>query len=194
MTRRAVSVPVKSAEGQTAKNGPAEHADARAGLASRYADGAAILIRDLEPFRQARPVWDRAAEMILLAAARPGGQGWYKRTDGRLIGHERYLTQGTGRAGAGVRVAIWVDPLIRQNKECQLASTATWCRKPVGGRILSYLRRTSLVSSHELGARAKHWPLHRSLECRSWTHTVSRRILVSRAYKATRLTIAPATA
>jgi hypothetical protein len=28
---------------------------------------AAILIRDLEPFRQARPVWDRAAEMILLA-------------------------------------------------------------------------------------------------------------------------------
>ena len=29
---------------------------------------AAILIRDLEPFRQARPVWERAAEMILLAA------------------------------------------------------------------------------------------------------------------------------
>ena len=28
---------------------------------------AAILIRDLEPFRQARPVWDRAAEMIFLA-------------------------------------------------------------------------------------------------------------------------------
>ncbi len=28
---------------------------------------AAILIRDLEPFRQARPMWDRAAEMILLA-------------------------------------------------------------------------------------------------------------------------------
>ncbi len=29
---------------------------------------AAILIRDMEPFRQARPVWDRAAEMILVAA------------------------------------------------------------------------------------------------------------------------------
>jgi len=29
---------------------------------------AAILIRDLEPFRQARPVWDRAGEMILMAA------------------------------------------------------------------------------------------------------------------------------
>jgi hypothetical protein len=29
---------------------------------------AAILIRDLEPFRQARPVRDRTAEMILLAA------------------------------------------------------------------------------------------------------------------------------
>jgi hypothetical protein len=29
---------------------------------------AAILIRDLEPFRQARPVWDSAAEMILTAA------------------------------------------------------------------------------------------------------------------------------
>ncbi len=28
---------------------------------------AAILIRDLEPFRKARPVWDRAAEMILVA-------------------------------------------------------------------------------------------------------------------------------
>jgi len=27
----------------------------------------AILIRDLEPFRHARPVWDRAAEMILIA-------------------------------------------------------------------------------------------------------------------------------
>jgi hypothetical protein len=29
---------------------------------------AAALIGDLEPFRQARPVWDRAAEMILIAA------------------------------------------------------------------------------------------------------------------------------
>jgi hypothetical protein len=29
---------------------------------------AAILIRDLEQWRQARPVWDRAAEMILVAA------------------------------------------------------------------------------------------------------------------------------
>jgi hypothetical protein len=28
---------------------------------------AAVLIRDLEPFRRARPVWDRAAEMILVA-------------------------------------------------------------------------------------------------------------------------------
>ena len=28
----------------------------------------AILIRDLEPFRQGRRVWDRAAEMILVAA------------------------------------------------------------------------------------------------------------------------------
>ena len=28
---------------------------------------AAILIRDLEPWRQARPVWDRAAGLILLA-------------------------------------------------------------------------------------------------------------------------------
>ncbi len=29
---------------------------------------AAVLIRDIEPFRQSRPVWDRAAEMILVAA------------------------------------------------------------------------------------------------------------------------------
>jgi hypothetical protein len=35
---------------------------------------AAVLIRDLEPFRQARPVWDRAAEMILVAGTtrKPG--------------------------------------------------------------------------------------------------------------------------
>jgi hypothetical protein len=32
---------------------------------------AAILIRDLEPFRQARPDWDRAAE-IILTPPRPG--------------------------------------------------------------------------------------------------------------------------
>jgi hypothetical protein len=31
-------------------------------------EDAAVLIRDLEPFQQARPVWDRAAEMILVAA------------------------------------------------------------------------------------------------------------------------------
>jgi hypothetical protein len=31
---------------------------------------AAILIRDLDQFRQARPVWDRAAQMILTAVAR----------------------------------------------------------------------------------------------------------------------------
>jgi hypothetical protein len=29
---------------------------------------AAILVRDLDQFSQARPEWDRAAEMILLAA------------------------------------------------------------------------------------------------------------------------------
>ena len=39
------------------------------------------------------------------------------------------------------------------------------------------------------GLRAKRWPLHRSLECRSGAHTISRRILVSRAYKTTRLSI-----
>jgi hypothetical protein len=37
----------------------------RTGLASRDLDGRGILIRDLEPWRQARPVWDRAAEMSL---------------------------------------------------------------------------------------------------------------------------------
>jgi hypothetical protein len=30
---------------------------------------AVVVIRDLEPFRQARPVWDRAAEMIMERAA-----------------------------------------------------------------------------------------------------------------------------
>jgi len=40
--------------------------EARARISSLLC--AAILIRDLEPFRQARPVWDRTAEMILIAA------------------------------------------------------------------------------------------------------------------------------
>jgi hypothetical protein len=35
---------------------------------------AAILIRDLEPFGQARPVWDRAAETIMLAAKCAGAR------------------------------------------------------------------------------------------------------------------------
>jgi hypothetical protein len=33
---------------------------------------AAHLVADLDQFRQARPVWDRAAEMILVAATTPG--------------------------------------------------------------------------------------------------------------------------
>ncbi len=32
---------------------------------------APILIRDLKPFRQVRPVWDRVAEMILVATRKP---------------------------------------------------------------------------------------------------------------------------
>jgi len=58
---------------------------------------AAILIGDLEPLRQARPVWDRAAEMILLAATtgakadiakatrQTGRRARAKRTGGKLI-------------------------------------------------------------------------------------------------------------
>ena len=51
----------------------------------------AILIRDLEPFRRARPVWDRAAEMIMLAAE-TGKQGNPRRTRQILValGHENW--------------------------------------------------------------------------------------------------------
>jgi len=35
---------------------------------TRRAAAAALLMPDPEPFRQARPVWDRLAEMILIAA------------------------------------------------------------------------------------------------------------------------------
>ncbi len=52
----------------------------------------AILIRDLEPFRRARPVWDRAAEMIMLAAE-TGKQGDPRRTRQILValGHENWM-------------------------------------------------------------------------------------------------------
>jgi hypothetical protein len=39
---------------------------------------AAILIRDLEPWRQARPVWDRATGLILLAAETRSRPTWPK--------------------------------------------------------------------------------------------------------------------
>jgi hypothetical protein len=79
---------------------------------------AAILIRDLDRFRQARPVWDRAAEMILVAAEprsvrtlprRPGkcSWRWSARIGGRdegmgLLAHSRavrYLRRSLGHAG-----------------------------------------------------------------------------------------------
>jgi len=60
---------------------------------------------------------------------------------------------------------------------------------PDGSRILSYLRRTSLVASHELGTWAKYWSLHRSLGRHSWAHIVSHRVLISHSYKATCLVI-----
>jgi len=53
---------------------------------------AALLIRDLEPFRQARPVWDRAAEMILIAGE-TGKRADVAEATGQLLvalGHERW--------------------------------------------------------------------------------------------------------
>ena len=53
---------------------------------------AAILIRDLEPFRQARPVWDRTAEMILIAAETRKREDVAEATRQMLValGHENW--------------------------------------------------------------------------------------------------------
>src|SRR6202521_1264973 len=66
MPRNAPDLSLPLAEPITLTRGPRSH------LVTLI--DAAILIRDLEPFRQARPVWDRAAEMILLAGTtrKPG--------------------------------------------------------------------------------------------------------------------------
>jgi len=50
---------------------------------------AAILIRELEPFRQARPVWARAAGMILLAAETRKQAGVQEATRQMLVALER---------------------------------------------------------------------------------------------------------
>jgi hypothetical protein len=59
-TRTATDLSLPLAQSITLTGGPLSH------LVTLM--DAAILIRDLEPFRQARPVWDGAAEMILVAA------------------------------------------------------------------------------------------------------------------------------
>jgi len=48
-----------------------------------------ILIRDLEPFRQAWPVWDRAAEMILVARTTGVADGIAEATRQLLVAVER---------------------------------------------------------------------------------------------------------
>jgi hypothetical protein len=50
---------------------------------------AAILIRDLEPFRQARPVWDRAADTILIAAETQNDADVAEATRQMLVALER---------------------------------------------------------------------------------------------------------
>jgi hypothetical protein len=54
---------------------------------------AAILIRDLDQFRQARPVWDRPAEMILIAATtrKPADVAEATRQMFVALGHENWL-------------------------------------------------------------------------------------------------------
>jgi hypothetical protein len=59
-TRTSPDLSLPPAESITLSRGPRSH------LVTLM--DAAILIRGLEPFRQARPVWDRAAEIILIAA------------------------------------------------------------------------------------------------------------------------------
>ena len=102
-----------------------------------------------------------------------------------LSGHERQLTQGTGRAGAGMRAAFWFDKARNVSSLLQLLGAGCL----MVAVICHIFEGLHLFSSDGLGARAKRWPLHRSLECRSGAHTISRRILVSRAYKTTRLAI-----
>jgi hypothetical protein len=53
----------------TCKLNPYHQAAPRPRSAARHPRDAAQFIADLEPFRQVRPVWDRAAEMILIAAS-----------------------------------------------------------------------------------------------------------------------------
>jgi glutamine amidotransferase PdxT len=59
---------------------------------------AATLIRDLDRFRQARPVWDRAAEMILLAGTTKKRADVAEATRQLLValGHENWWKPGTG--------------------------------------------------------------------------------------------------
>jgi hypothetical protein len=60
MARRQPNLNRKLAHAIKPTGGPAAQLDTLADTAH--------LIADLEQFRQARPVWDRAAEMVLLAA------------------------------------------------------------------------------------------------------------------------------
>jgi hypothetical protein len=61
---------------------------------------AAILIRDLEQFRQARPVWDRAAEMIVIAGTTKKKADIAEATRQLLValGHENWWKGGWSRA------------------------------------------------------------------------------------------------
>ncbi len=89
--------------------------------------GAAVLIRDLEPFRQARPVWDRAAGLVLLAA-RPG-----KRADVAETPRQFCLWRLSARIGGGrpvdgsqcltIRLSLWLVPAQAPNVDCRPATT-----------------------------------------------------------------------
>jgi hypothetical protein len=91
-TRTSPDLSLPLAESITLSRGPRSH------LVTLM--DAAILIRGLEPFRQARPVWDRTAEMILLAAETGAAADVAEATRQLLVAldHENWLPN--GRLGA----------------------------------------------------------------------------------------------
>jgi len=102
---------------------------------------AAILIRDLEPFRQARPVWDRTAEMILLAA-----------TTGKVAD----IQEATRQLLTAVLHENW-SPSERDHGFSGLVSAVPL----TAGRIVENPCGSSSVSGQRKGFRNPQWAVQR---------------------------------
>ncbi len=76
---------------------------------------AAILIRDLEPFHRSRPVWDRAAEMIMLAGT----------TAADVQEATRQIL-----VGSGTRIGCTIFPRGDRRNSCWVARTKPQSASP----------------------------------------------------------------